>query len=228
MRKSTFVISVLVAVAVVAAGGLFASNMGFKLNYQLAAAGDSTSYGTSQSGNNVLALPYNRQAGIDDSQQLVDDIVASGGAVTNVQRFDEATDGLETFTPGAKGATPFALVPGEALFVVMAAGGGVDYITVGSHDPSLSVPLEGPADPGSASGSNFFAVPYHTTAADSQDLVDSIGAASVTNVQRFNESNDGIEIFTPGAKGAVPFPVVAGEGYFVTMSATVNHVPSHF
>lgn len=229
MRKSTFVIGALVAVAVVAAGGLFASNMGFKLNFRLPVTGEAVpstpgspdADGLAQTGTVSLALPYNRQAGIDNAQDLIDDINASGGSALNVQRFLEVSDTPETYS-GAKGETPFDLVPGEAVFVRVNAG--LDYIVVGSHDPSLAVPLE-TTGAGSQTGTNFFSVPYHTTAADAQDLIDSIGP--VLNVQRFYSDTDTVVTYS-GAKGETPFGLVSGEGYFVRMSTTTNHVPVHF
>ena len=74
MRKRTIVaVSLITAAAVILAGGVLASNMGFKLNYPLKAAS-----GTSVAGNNMLALPYNRQVGIDTAKELFLDITAAG------------------------------------------------------------------------------------------------------------------------------------------------------
>ncbi|ANM28915.1 hypothetical protein ABI59_03780 [Acidobacteria bacterium Mor1] len=197
--------------------------MGFKLNYNLAATGDAVPGGTSAAGNNSLALPYNRQAGIDTAQDLIDDVTASGGGVFDVSQFVESTDSFNTYS-GAKSQTNFNLVAGEAVFIRMSTG--VDYIVVGSHDPGLTVPLEA-TGAGSAAGNNFFSVPYHTTAADAQDLINSIGAGSVFDVSQFLEATDSFDTFS-GAKSQTPFTLVPGEGVFVRMSSTVNHVPSHF
>ena len=60
MTKRTYIGVLTVALAVVlAAGGLLASNMGFKLNYPLV----QTAAGVSASGTSTIALPDNRQAG---------------------------------------------------------------------------------------------------------------------------------------------------------------------
>ena len=119
MNKKVFVVVVGVAMACVMASGLIASNMGFKLNYPLAATGAG-----SNSGTNVIALPFNRQTGIDTANALIGDIGLAN--VQNVQQFLEATDGLETYT-GRKGtpAPNFNLVPGEAYFIRM--GSTVSY-----------------------------------------------------------------------------------------------------
>ena len=70
MKKRTIVLALIVVVAVVAAGGLFASNMGFKLNYSLLDSSDAGS----NSGTSILALPFNRQTGVDMASQLQTDI----------------------------------------------------------------------------------------------------------------------------------------------------------
>ena len=57
MRKRSILVAAVGLVAVVVAGGLFASNMGFKLNYTLVADQDVNS----RSGANTLSLPYNPQ-----------------------------------------------------------------------------------------------------------------------------------------------------------------------
>ena len=121
MTKRTYIGVLTVALAVVlAAGGLLASNMGFKLNYPLQAL----QAGVSLSGTNTLALPDNRQAGVNAASSLMNDIGLAN--VTNVQKFLKTTDGLQVYT-GRKGAGPdFALVPGEAYFVKMATT--VNYV----------------------------------------------------------------------------------------------------
>lgn len=113
MSKRTFVGVMIVALAVVVmAGGLLASNMGFKLNYQLLQAG-----GGSASGTNSLALPDFRQSGMVTAKNLMDDI---GFAQTaNVARWLTASDGFQAYT-GRKGAIPdYALVPGQAYLIKM-------------------------------------------------------------------------------------------------------------
>jgi len=220
MNKKVFVVVVGVAMACVMASGLIASNMGFKLNYPLAATGAG-----SNSGTNVIALPFNRQSGVDTANALIGDIGLAN--IANVQRFLEATDGLETYT-GRKGtpAADFPLVAGEGYYVRMNAA--VDYIIVGSHDPSQSVSLDA-VGAGSNSGTNFFSVPYHTTAVNALDLMNDIGFSSVTNVQRFLEATDGLETYT-GRKGSPGpnFNLAPGEAYYIRMGSTVSYTPSHF
>lgn len=217
MSKRTFVALMGVALAVVlATGGLIASNMGMKLNYELAAAG-----GASNSGLNTIALPYNQQSGLNNTGDLFNDIGALN--VQEVQSFLEASDTFNIYT-GGKGQVADAVVTGEGLFVKM--GTTTNYIVVGSHDPAASIPLDA-AGAGSNSGLNLFAIPYHTTAANVGDLLNDIGAASVQEVQTFLEASDTFNIYT-GGKGQVADPIELGASVFVKMGATVNYIPSHY
>jgi hypothetical protein len=115
MKKKTFVLAMIVAVALVmAAGGLFASNMGFKLNYQMLQAGTG-----SAAGDNTLSLPYNRQSGISMASNLKTDI---GSGCYSISRFDPTTGGIPTPYTGLKGSGPdFAINPGEGYFVNMSS-----------------------------------------------------------------------------------------------------------
>ena len=191
MTKRTYIGVLTVALAVVlAAGGLLASNMGFKLNYPLL----QTQVGVSASGTSTIALPDNRQSGVNAASSLMTDIGLVN--VANMQKFLEGTDGLQIYT-GRKGT------PG-ADFALNAAGGG------------------------SLSGTNFFSYPYHATATSASALINDIGLANVTNVQKFLKATDGLQVYT-GRKGAGPdFALVPGEAYFVKMATTVNYVPSHY
>ncbi|HEX5045414.1 MAG TPA: hypothetical protein VFV75_21160 [Candidatus Polarisedimenticolaceae bacterium] len=222
MTKRTYIGVLTVALAVVlAAGGLLASNMGFKLNYPLLAP----QVGVSATGTSTIALPDNRQAGVNAASSLMNDIGLA--SVANVQKFIEASDGLQLYT-GRKG-TPgadFALAAGEGYFVKMNTT--VNYIVVGSHDPSFANPLNAPGG-GSATGTNLFSYPYHSTAPTASALMNDIGLANVANVQKFLKATDGLQLYT-GRKGTpgADFALVPGEAYFVKMNTTVNYIPSHY
>jgi hypothetical protein len=219
MTKRTYIGVLTVALAVVlAAGGLLASNMGFKLNYPLTAPGAGSLTGT-----NTLALPDNRQAGVNAASTLMNDITLLN--TTNVQKFLEASDGLQVYT-GRKGSGPdFALATGEGYLVKMTTT--VNYIVVGSHDPAFANALNAPGA-GSASGTNLFSYPYHSTATTASALQNDVGLANVTNVQKFLKATDGLQVYT-GRKGSGPdFALVPGEAYFIKMNTTVNYIPSHY
>ena len=104
MRKRAFVVAAVGLAAVLIAGGMVASNMGFKANYALDNAGTNGSLSGTQS----IALPYNRQVGIDTAAQLIDDIDASGADAVEIQRYDSATDSHEAYP----GIADFPLEPG--------------------------------------------------------------------------------------------------------------------
>ena len=97
-------------VAVLAVGGLYASNMGFKLNYPLDAAGTNGS----AFGNNSLGLPFNQQTNLLNAFDLIQDINASAGAsvVVQVGRFDKALNTFALYT-GTSG-TAFRPARGSA------------------------------------------------------------------------------------------------------------------
>lgn len=219
MKRKTW-IGILGLVAVLVAGGLFASNMGFKLNYTL----NGPSGGSS--GTTALALPYNQQTNLIDAEDLIDDINAGAGSsvVASVSRYLNATDGLETYT-GLTGVN-FSLAPGEGYLLKTTAD--TNYIVVGSHDPALSVSLSGPA--GGSSGTTLWSFPYHSTAGNAEDLIGEIntavGSPVVASVSRYLSATDGLETYT-GLTGT-NFALAPGEGYYVKVNSSASWVPSHY
>jgi len=219
MTKKTFFGAMAVVTAVALTGSaLVASNMGFKLNYTLSQAGVG-----SLSGTNSLALPDNRQTGMVDAKNLMDDI--GFAATTNVQKFLKATDTLQSYTGRKLGGTAFALAAGEGVYVKMATT--TNYIVVGSDDPAIAYVLA-QAGVGSLSGTNFFAYNYHQTAADAKALMDDIGFANVTNVQKFLKATDTLQSYTGRKLGGTAFALTPGEAYYIKMATTVNYTPSHY
>lgn len=222
MSKRTYVGVMIVALAVVVmAGGLLASNMGFKLNYPLT----QTTVGVSKSGTNVLALPDNRQTGLNSAKNLMDDVGLAN--VANVQKYIISTDGVILYT-GRKGSgADFAMVAGEGNLVKMNTT--TNYIVVGSDNPTAPYTLRATLAGTSKSGTNLFAYNYHQTAATAKGLMDDIGLANVANVQRFIKSTDGVILYT-GRKGSgADFSLVPGEAYYLKMNTTVNsYIPSHY
>jgi len=83
----------------------------------------------------------------------------------------------------------------------------------------------------SASGNNTLALPYfrQTGLNDSLQLMSDIGSGSivpVNSVSRFNKINNGFTVYTGrmGSPSGVTFALVAGDGYFVNMGATLNYI----
>lgn len=218
MRRRLIAAVVWTLSAALAAGALVASNMGFLVWRTLSGPGAGNPTGT-----NILALPYQRTVGLVNASDLMTDI--GGATALNVQRYVEATNGIQVYT-GRKGSGPdFPLTPGECYFVRVSAP--VDYLIGGSSDPAFALPLD-PPGPGSINGTNFITLPYHRTPATASEVMADIGFGNVLNVQRFIAANAGIQVYT-GRKGSGPdFPIGNQECFFVRMSAFVAYVPSHY
>lgn len=226
MGKRVFVTMMVVAAAVVlTVGGVVASNMGFKANVQLLAADGGV---TSLNGTNTLALPFNRQTNVDTASDLLNDLGGTAN-VLSVQKFLRASNTFQVYT-GLKGTAPnFNLNPGEGNFVRISSN--IDYIAVGSHDPSAGVDFFA-ADGGvnSLSGTNLYAVPYHTTAGTASDLLNELGGTAVVlSVQKFLRETNSFQVYT-GLKGTAPnFDLEVGNSYFVRVGSDVlGHIPAHY
>jgi hypothetical protein len=204
-----------------AVGSLMASNMGFLVWRTLIAPTPDIS----RSGQNTLGLPYQSDPDLTTAGSLMTDIgFASVGAV---QRWVLATSTLQVYT-GRKGSPSpnFPLATGECYFVRMNTT--TDYLVGGSADPGFVLALAGPG-PGNPGGVNFVVLPYHHTAQTASQLIDDIGLASVSNVQRFLAATEGFQVYT-GRKGSpgADFPIAPTECYFVSMVAPVAYVPTHY
>jgi hypothetical protein len=226
MRKKAFVVAAVGVAALVVAGGLVASNMGFKNNYQLDSAGQNGS----ASGAQTIALPYFQQTNIVTAEDLITDIELTPGAVVDsVSRVVRTTDLKSAYVNGF-GGDNFAITPGEGYIVVMSTGGA--YIIVGSHNPSLGINLDSPGVNGSNSGTQLWAMPYHFTGAVALDLIADIEAVSgpgtVDSVARQVRTTDALSAYVSGF-GGDNFALVPGEAYTIVMSGpAVNWIPSHY
>jgi hypothetical protein len=225
MTTKTFLGAMAVVTAVALTGtALVASNMGFKLNYQLKQQDGGV---TSKSGTSTIALPDNRQTGMNDSKTLMDDIGSVN--VAEIQKFIAATDTLQVYTGRKSSPHPnFPLAAGEGYRVKMTTT--VNYIIVGSDDPAIAYQLK-QQDGGvtSKSGTQQFAYNYHQTAVDSKQLMDDIGSASVAEIQKFIIATDTLQVYTGRKSSPHPnFAMVPGESYRIKMTTTVNYIPSHY
>ena len=232
MRKRMFIGALVAVLAVVLAGGLTASNMGFKLNYALIAAGQPVPEGgTSANGSNDLSLPDNPQAGFITANDLRLDIgpPANGG----ISKLLRANNTVQTYT--GKGAVPnFNLVPGDGYTVRVTGATTVNYIVVGSHNPTLQHTLIAAGQPvpeggNSANGTNFYNYPYHSVAATANDLRLEIGAPANGGISKLLRANNTLQTYT--GKGAVAnYNLVPGAAYKVriTGASNVSFIPNHF
>jgi hypothetical protein len=223
MSKRNVAVATLIAVALVLAGGLYASNMGFKLNYVL----DGKNTNLSSTGINSIALPYRSPA--LDASDLLDDVTLAGGDVVQVAKWNPSIDTIGINYTGS--GTPFDLDPGEGYFIqlgVANTGGTVPYIIVGSHDPGHVISLD--STPTTKTGLNSFSYPYHSTltlAAEMINEIDAVGGGAVASVSQWDKTSDGLISYT-GFSGT-NFGLVPGEGYLVTVAGDVTgYLPSHY
>jgi hypothetical protein len=124
--------------------------------------------------------------------------------------------------------TNFTLTPGEGYYVKVSTG--VNYIVVGSHDPNLAITFDGPGDSGSNSGTQNYALPYHTTSNLAGDLIDEINLAAgsdvVVSISRYLRTTDKLDSYD-GSTGT-NFPLAPGESYLVKVNASISLIPSHY
>ncbi len=232
MRKRALLVGAVVTVAALVAGGLFASNMGFKLNYAMEKQGTAVpvTLGNSRTGAQWLALPYNQQTNLVNALDLINDMGGTG-VIAQVGQYLRTSDGAASYS-GTTG-TAFALVPGESYLAQLsaAAPATVNYIIVGSHNPGLGINLVAAAPGVSRSGSQIWAYPYHSTNAFADQLINEInafnGAGTVVQVGRYVQSIDGFAGYS-GTTGTA-FPLLPGDGYSIQVNTNVTGwVPSHY
>jgi len=231
MSKKGFVgVMVVALVVALTAGALYASNIGFKLNFQLL----QTTGGTSKSGQNPVSLPDNRQTGLTTANNLLNDI--GFASVFQVSRFLRSSDVFQAYTGrrGTQGDWNVAYPSGENQGVLVRVQTTVNYIIVGSDSPTRTHNLiQGgaalPEGSTSKNGQNFFSYNYHQTAATANALLNDIGFASVFQVSRYLRSSDIFQAYT-GRRGTQgDFALVPGEAYLVRMATTVGaYSPSHY
>jgi hypothetical protein len=211
-KRRMTALAVIVGAAIVAAGGLMASNMGFKLNYPLKAAGAG-----SKSGRQSIGLPYNRQVGIDTAQDLLEDITAGGVTGILLERWDTLFDASAAYPGGPN----FALEAGAGYVVRVSSNG--NYIIVGSDDPGFTVNLKGPAVGVSKSGRTRYAHPYHGVSDVASELLAEIPNA--ISVERFEPAFDASAVY-PG--GTPDFTLIPGQSYVVRVTANSSFIPAHY
>jgi hypothetical protein len=222
MKKRIFW-AVTLTFVVLVAGLLYASNMGFKLNYPLESAGAGSATGL-----NKIGLPYNQQTNLLTVGDLFAD-VGGLGTVTSISKLIRTSDTLLIYN-GLSGdpLRNFALEAGEGYIIQMALN--VNYIIVGSHDPSKVLSLDSQGVAGSATGLNDVAPPYHTTDQNAADLFGTLGGlGTVTSISQLVKSSDTLLIYN-GLSGDPlrNFSLTPGESYTVQVASPVSIVLPHF
>ena len=110
----------------------------------------------------------------------------------------------------------------------------VNYIVVGSHNPTLSHTLiaTGQAVPEggtSLNGLNFYNYPYHSVAATANDLRLEICAAANGGISKLLRASNTLQTYT-GKGAGLNFNLVPGAAYRVRITGTTNvsFVPNHY
>jgi len=232
-QNSRLILAVaLVAATVLIAGGVaVASNTGFKINKPLSV----TLGGFPNIGNNWTSLPYFHPYPNGQSlcQQLA---LRSTPPQATLSKLDPVT-GIQT--PGAlcgPAAAGFTWAAGQGVLIRNTAGAGAptSAIMVGSHNPSTTLTL--PASGAGNIGNMWFAVPYHTTAVNGQDLCNSIGLVSTGAIGTRGSllrANAATGASTPGICGSTASTIVLQLGEAIRLrqpapGAPIMFNPAHF
>lgn len=220
---------VLVAATVLIAGGVaVASNTGFKINMPLPVT---NAPAVPNQGNTWLSIPYFHP--YTNGNVLCSQLaLRTGIGGASLLKIDPVTGGSTPANCGA--AAAFTWAAGQGVRVRNAAGAGAptSAIIVGSHNPavSLTVPQAGAGN----IGNFWFAVPYHTTAVNGQDLCNSVGLVSTGAIGARGallRANPATGATTPGICGstAASITLTLGEAIRLRQPGTsVNFVPAHF
>ena len=199
----------LFAVVLIIAGGLLASNMGFKLTYSLTKGRD---------GNNWVSLPYYFGSSWDAA-----DLCTDIGVASEVGFFDEGTNTVNPSWICGDVGTPFTLDThaGKASYVKVASASS--WTIVGSHDPSKTLNLTKAKD-----GNNWVSLPYHTTGTDAQSICTEISNAS--EVGLFDEGTNTVSPSWICGDVGTPFTVNTniGKGLYVKVTAADTWQPAHY
>jgi hypothetical protein len=205
---------------VVLSGTLLASNMGFKLNYNL------TNSGTVQT--NWVSLPYFYLTAPVTAEMACDDIGGTCATLGNciVGHWVEATDTDVYWSCQTAKGTPFTITAGEAIYVKVNAPEA--WTVVGSHDPSLNISM---TNTGTVQ-TNWISVPYHTTALNAEDLCDQIGGTCATLgnciVGHWVETSDTDVYWSCQTAKGTPFSLTTGEGVYVKVNTPASFIPAHY
>lgn len=235
MRSRHRTAAIVAVITILLSGGAFAINMGFKLHYDLLATGSpipAPDDGTSMSGQSSLCLSYIADPSLVNASDLRASInaVAGSSATIRIMRFIASTDSLQSYAGGlADLINDFPLSPGEGYRVQVNAD--VGYKILGSHDPALGIDLY-TVGASSASGTNEYCPPYHSSAQYASDLRHEIdtfaGAGTVSNIQRFLRSGNSLQAYT-GCCPLYDFPLIPGESYRIQVTADVlNWIPETY
>jgi len=214
----------LIVCSVFVAAIAIASNMGFKLNYNLV---------TNTAGNNVnwVSIPYfDNYSAAEDICTDINTVDCAAGTANSVRYFDTANNTDVTHSCGST-KNNFNIVAGQAYAVFVTTS--CTYKLVGSHDDSYDSTLGISFSTNSAGNNvNWIAVPYHTQASLAENLCTEINTACsniVSSIRYFDVANNTDVTHSCGSTKN-NFSITPGTGYaaFVTAAGSNCWHPSHY
>ena len=215
----------LIFCSVFVAAVAIASNMGFKLNYNLV---------TNSAGNNInwVSIPYfDNYTAAEDVCTDINTVDCAAGTASSILYFDTANNSFVGHTCGSS-KNNFNIVAGSAYQIFVTTS--CTFKLVGSHDDSYDS-TNGVSFYSNATGNNinWISVPYHTQSALAEALCTEINtncANIVSSITYFDTANNSFVGHTCGSSKN-NFNIVPGSGYqaFVTSaSAGACWHPSHY
>lgn len=215
-------------IALLVAGPLLASNMGFKLNMVLKGPDAYTG-----SGDNWISLPSFFMTN-PMASDLATDMANSGITVTQISKFDPITKAFTDYLPDL-GFDDFAVTPSTSILVKIDPNGGdKTWIVVGSHNDAATYTLYRD-DAYSGTADNWISVPYHETATTASALATELdtafGAGSIAQISKFDPVTKAFTDYLPDL-GFDDFNITAGQGVLIKVSPTasgnLSWVPAHY
>jgi hypothetical protein len=200
--RTKVLLGLAVALMLVVSVATIGSNMGFKISIPLVGGGAS----------NWVAIPYY------NSYTTVSTMWADIANVGQISYWDSVNNVFVSYT-GSFLDTDFNIVAGTA-YLVKITGANANWIVVGSHNPSLAVPITG------GGASNWVSVPYHTTAATVSVLWGQI--ANVGQISYWDSVNNVYVSYT-GSFLDTDFNITPGTGYLVKITGSnATWTPAHY
>lgn len=216
---------VLLTVAVVAmlalGGAVMASNMGFKISIPFTAGQPKYVSVPNYCTVNGVTIEGGTAVAANLRNELI--TAGSGGAAGQTPVYYYTGNAWQRYAGGGIGQVNFTLAPGIGYQCVTTAG--INWIVVGSHNPSLSISF-------TAGQPKYVAVPYHTTSTTAQLLRNELisagsgGAAGQTPVYYY--TGNAWQRYAGGGIGQVNFNLAAGNAYQAVTTAGISWTPAHY
>lgn len=178
MRTKVLLVVAALLMAIVSTVAI-GSNMGFKISIPLTAPSGV------HSGSNWIALPF--YSSYTDANSVFVDVPGC----TQISRYVPGSDGFEDYLgfDDPPLSVNFAIGSSDGFAYLVKVSSDTVWVVVGSHNPTLGLNLSAPS--GSHSGTNWVAVPYHSTASDAATLFSQV--PDCTQVSRYMASSDSFE-----------------------------------